>query len=123
MIYKYSSHVKFIMLTILGLIASTQQVIFAYMVQTLTNIGTQRRFGDLAQFLAIVIGAFIATFIASLIFNRLKTRAIQETNTTLRAGILKGMLGQTSEENTASLGFLTTDFKLLKLIVLMLKLK
>ena len=46
MIYKYSSHAKFIMLTILGLIASTQQIIFAYMVQTLTNIGTQRRFGD-----------------------------------------------------------------------------
>lgn len=88
------------------------------MVQTLTNIGTQRRFGDLAQFLVIVIGAFIATFIAtfiaSLIFNRLKTSAIQETNTTLRASILKGMLGQTSEENTASLGFLTTDFKLLE---------
>ena len=114
MIYKYSSHAKFIMLTILGLIASTQQIIFAYMVQTLTNVGTQRRFGDLAQFLVIVIGAFIATFIASLIFNRLKTSAIQETNTTLRAGILKGMLGQTSEENTASLGFLTTDFKLLE---------
>ena len=32
MIYKYSSHAKFIMLTILGLIASTQQIIFAYMV-------------------------------------------------------------------------------------------
>ena len=76
MIYKYSSHAKFIMLTILGLIASTQQIIFAYMVQTLTNVGTQRRFGDLAQFLVIVIGAFIATFIASLIFNRLKTSAI-----------------------------------------------
>lgn len=114
MIYKYSSHSKFIMLTILGLIASTQQVILAYMVQTLTNIGTQRKFGDLAQFLAIVIGAFIATFVASLIFNRLKTSAIQEANTTLRAGILKGMLRQSSEKNTDSLGFLTTDFKLLE---------
>ena len=80
------------------------------MVQTLTNIGTQRRFGDLAQFLVIVIGAFIATFIASLIFNQLKTSAIQETNTTLQAGILKGMLGQTSEENTASLGFFNYRF-------------
>lgn len=88
MIYKYSSHAKFIMLTILGLIASTQQIIFAYMVQTLTNVGTQRRFGDLAQFLVIVIGAFIATFIASLIFNRLKTSAIQETNTTDRKSVV-----------------------------------
>ena len=59
MIYKYSSHAKFIMLTILGLIASTQQIIFAYMVQTLTNVGTQRRFGDLAQFLVIVILSLI----------------------------------------------------------------
>lgn len=33
MIYKYSSHAKFIMLTILGLIASTQQIIFAYIVR------------------------------------------------------------------------------------------
>ena len=41
---------------------NTKKGIFAYMVQTLTNVGTQRRFGDLAQFLVIVIGAFIATF-------------------------------------------------------------
>ena len=114
MIYKYSSRSKFILLIIFGLIASTQQIVMAYMVQTLTNIGTQRKFGDLLQFLETVIIAFIVIFVASLIFNRLKTSAIKQANTTLRAGILKGMLGQTSEENTASLGFLTTDFKLLE---------
>ncbi|MDN6023802.1 MAG: ABC transporter ATP-binding protein/permease [Lactobacillus sp.] len=114
MINKYSSHSKFISMIIFGLIASMQQIVVAYMVQTLTNIGTQKRFSDLPVFLLIAISGLIITFIASLIFNRLKTSAIQETNTTLRVGILKGMLKQSSDENTASLGYLTTDFKLLE---------
>lgn len=74
MIYKYSSHAKFIMLTILGLIASTQQIIFAYMVQTLTNIGTQRRFGDLAQFLVIVIGGVYCDFYCFADFQSVKNK-------------------------------------------------
>ncbi|ADX71158.1 ABC superfamily ATP binding cassette transporter, ABC and permease protein [Lactobacillus helveticus H10] len=114
MIYKYSSHSKFISMIIFGLIASMQQIIVAYMVQTLTNIATQRSFSDLPQILLITVSGLLITFLASLIFNRLKTDAIQEANTTLRLGILKGMLKQTSDENTASLGYLTTDFKLLE---------
>lgn len=114
MIYKYSSHFKFILMSILGLIASMQSIVVAYMVQTTTNIGTQKNFGDLPQFLLITIPALIVTFLASLAFNRLQTGAIQETNTTLRVGILRGMLNQSADENTTSLGFLTNDFKLLE---------
>lgn len=114
MIYKYSSHFKFILLTILGLIASLQQILVAYMVQTLTNIGTQRKFNNLPRFLAMVILGLLVTFLASLLFNRLKTGAVQAANTTLRMGILRGMLNQTKGENTNSLGFLTNDFKLLE---------
>ncbi|MDN5695672.1 MAG: hypothetical protein L0G61_03150, partial [Staphylococcus equorum] len=114
MIYKYSSHSKFISMIIFGLIASMQQIIVAYMVQTLTNIATQRSFSDLPQILLIAVSGLLITFLASLIFNRLKTGAIQEANITLRLGILKGMLKQSSDENTNSLGYLTTDFKLLE---------
>lgn len=114
MIYKYSSHSKFISMIIFGLIASMQQIIVAYMVQALTNIATQRSFSDLPQILLIAVSGLLITFLASLIFNRLKTGAIQEANTTLRLGILKGMLKQSSDENTTSLGYLTTDFKLLE---------
>ncbi|RVU70513.1 ABC transporter ATP-binding protein [Lactobacillus xujianguonis] len=114
MIYKYSSHVKFVGMIILGLIASMQQLVAAYMVQTMTNIGTRKSFGDLPQLLLFVIGGFLVTFFASLVFNYLKAGAIKEANTTLRVCILKGMLKQTSDENTASLGYLTTDFKLLE---------
>lgn len=84
MIYKYSSHSKFISMIIFGLIASMQQIIVAYMVQTLTNIATQRSFSDLPQILLIAVSGLLITFLASLIFNRLKTGAIQEANITLR---------------------------------------
>ncbi len=114
MIYKYSSHFKFILMSIFGLIASLQSIVLAYMVQTVTNIGTQKNFGDLPRFLTITISALVVTFLASLIFNRLETGAVQEANTTLRVGILRGMLNKSADENTDSLGFLTNDFKLLE---------
>ena len=114
MIYKYSSHSKFITMIFFGLIASMQQIVMAYMVQTMTNIGTQRNFNNLPKFLLIAVSGFLITFLSSLIFNRLKTGAIQETNTAMRVGILRGMLTQSSDENTDSLGYLTTDFKLLE---------
>lgn len=114
MICKYSSHSKFITMIFFGLIASMQQIVMTYMVQTMTNIGTQRDFNNLPKFLLIACGGFVITFLASLMFNRLKTGAIQETNATMRVGILRGMLTQSSDENTDSLGYLTTDFKLLE---------
>lgn len=99
---------------ITGIVASCSTIVMAYMVQTLTNIATQKKWNQVSIFLAIVIGGFLITFIASLIFNRLKTAAIQETNTYLRTNIFKGMLSTDRDENSNALGFLTNDFKLLE---------
>ncbi|MBC9723144.1 MAG: ABC transporter ATP-binding protein [Lactobacillus sp.] len=114
MLYKYSNHFKFILMIITGIVASCSTIVMAYMVQTLTNIATQKKWNQVSIFLAIVIGGFLITFIASLIFNRLKTAAIQETNTYLRTNIFKGMLSTDRDENSNALGFLTNDFKLLE---------
>lgn len=123
MLYKYSNHFKFILMIITGIVASCSTIVMAYMVQTLTNIATQKKWNQVSIFLAIVIGGFLITFIASLIFNRLKTAAIQETNTYLRTNIFKGMLSTDRDENSNALGFLTNVLSCLKLIVLMHRLK
>ncbi len=114
MFYKYSNHFKFIAMIITGFIASCSTIVSAYMVQTLTNIATQKKCDQVGGFLTIVIIGFLLVFVASLIFNRLKTSAIQETNTYLRTNIFKGMLGTDKDENSNALGFLTNDFKLLE---------
>ncbi len=98
----------------MGFISSFSAILLAYVVQTLTNIATQRNFSHLQEFLIIVISGFIITFLAGLIFNRLKTSTIKETNTYLRMNIFKGMLAEDNEQNSGSLGFLTNDFKLLE---------
>lgn len=112
MLYKYSNHFKFILMIIAGFIASFTTIVSAYMVQTLTNIATEKKWDKVGSFLLIVIVGFLITFLAGLLFNRLKTSAIKETNTYLRTNIFKGMLDQ--DENAESLGFLTNDFKLLE---------
>ena len=104
MLYKYSNHFKFVLMIIAGLLASSMTIVMAYMVQTLTN----------GNFLLIVLTGYVLSFLASLVFNRLKTSTIKEVNTYLRIHIFKGMLNQSVEENTNSLGFLTSDFKLLE---------
>ncbi|QFY03975.1 ATP-binding cassette domain-containing protein [Lactobacillus amylolyticus] len=114
MLYKYSNHFKFILMILMGFISSFSAILLAYVVQTLTNIATQRNFSHLQEFLIIVISGFIITFLAGLIFNRLKTSTIKETNTYLRMNIFKGMLAEDNEQNSGSLGFLTNDFKLLE---------
>lgn len=114
MFYKYSNHFKFIAMIITGFIASCSTIVSAYMVQTLTNIATQKKWDQVGGFLTIVIIGFLLVFVGSLIFNRLKTSAIQETNTYLRTNIFKGMLGTDRDENSNALGFLTNDFKLLE---------
>lgn len=114
MLYKYSNKLKFIMMVIAGLIANLQNILLAYMVQTLTNIATKKSWGDLTQFFVIVIGGFILILFAGLVFNRMKTSVVQETNTYLRTNIFKGMLNKSQEENSEDLGFLTNDFKLLE---------
>lgn len=114
MLFKYSNKFRFILMIIFGLIASFQNIIMANVVQTLTNIATNKNWGKIAQFLIIVIAALVVTLIASLVFNRLKTNTIKETNTYLRTHILGGMLEESKDENSDSLGFLTNDFKLLE---------
>ncbi|MDE6546415.1 MAG: ABC transporter ATP-binding protein/permease, partial [Lactobacillus sp.] len=114
MLFKYSNKFRFVLMIIFGLIASFQNIIMANIVQTLTNIATNKNWGKIAQFLIIVIAALVVTLIASLVFNRLKTNTIKETNTYLRTHILGGMLEESKDKNNDSLGFLTNDFKLLE---------
>lgn len=114
MLYKYSNHFKFVLMIIAGLLASSMTIVMAYMVQTLTNIATEKKWNQVGNFLLIVLTGYVLSFLASLVFNRLKTSTIKEVNTYLRIHIFKGMLNQSVEENTNSLGFLTSDFKLLE---------
>ncbi|MGN1284246.1 MAG: ATP-binding cassette domain-containing protein, partial [Candidatus Limosilactobacillus intestinavium] len=114
MLYKYSNHFKFILMIITGFITSCTTIVMAYMVQTLTNIATEKDWNQVSNFLTIVIIGFLITFAAGLVFNRLKTGAIQEANTYLRTNIFKGMLNTDKEQNSAGLSFLTNDFKLLE---------
>ena len=71
MFYKYSNHFKFIAMIITGFIASCSTIVSAYMVQTLTNIATQKKWDQVGGFLTIVIIGFLLVFVGSLIFNRL----------------------------------------------------
>ena len=114
MLFKYSNKFRFVLMIIFGLIASFQNIIMANVVQILTNIATNKNWNKIAQFLTIIIAALVVTLIASLVFNRLKTNIIKETNTYLRTHILGGMLEESKDENSDSLGFLTNDFKLLE---------
>ncbi|MBP2058318.1 ATP-binding cassette subfamily C protein [Lactobacillus colini] len=114
MLYKYSNKAKFVMMVVVGLVVNLQNILIAYMVQTLTNIATKRSWGNLNNFFLIIGSGFCVILLAGLIFNRLKTSIIQEVNTYLRMKIFSGMINQTKEENETSLGFLTNDFKLLE---------
>lgn len=110
MLYKYSNHVKLYLMILFGIIASFQNIIAAYMIQTLTNIATEKRWEMISNFLLLVIIGLTITFISSLIFNRLKTNIIQKVNIYLRSHLFQGMLNKDEPE----LGFLTNDFKMLE---------
>lgn len=114
MLFKYSNKFKFILMIIFGLIASFQNIIMANIVQTLTNIATNKKWDKISQFLVGIVFALVVTLVAGLICNRLKTSAIREANIYLRTHIFSGMLEESKDENSDSLGFLTNDFKLLE---------
>ncbi|WP_297815403.1 ABC transporter ATP-binding protein [uncultured Lactobacillus sp.] len=114
MLFKYSNKMKFVVMIICGLIASFQNIIMAAVVQQLTNMATKKQWDKISIFLLVVTTAFITTLIASLLFNSLKTQAIAEVNMYLRTNIFAGMLENSKEDNSDSLSFLTTDFKLLE---------
>ena len=114
MLFRYSNKFKFILMIVLGLIASFQNIIMANIVQTLTNIASNKSWDKITQFLFVIVTALTVTLVASLSFNRLKTTIIKEVNIYLRTRIFGGMLEEDKDKNNNSLGFLTNDFKLLE---------
>lgn len=113
MIYKNYSHFKFFLLNVFGLIYSTENIVMAYIVGTLTNMATQRQFSKIPVFFVQISIAIIIVLVANLFFNYLKADAVKQINMTLRVKIMRGMLSNTEEDST-NLGFLTNDFKLLE---------
>lgn len=85
----------------------------AYIVGTLTNMATRHEFSKVPTFFVQILVALVIVLAANLSFNYLKADAIKETNTKLRTKVLNGMLFN-QKEDSASLGFLTNDFKLLE---------
>lgn len=113
MIYQNYPHYKFFWLNIFGLIYSTENIIMAYIVGTLTNMATRDQFSNVPIFFLQILIALIIVLVANLSFNYLKADAIKQTNTKLRANVLRGML-LNKREASSNLGFLTNDFKLLE---------
>ncbi|WEV38318.1 ABC transporter ATP-binding protein [Lactobacillus sp. ESL0680] len=114
MIAKYYSKPKLILMCLLGLVASAENIVMAYMTGTLVNIGTKGEPQKLPHFLVTIIILFVIVFLAKLGYNYLKNDAIRQTNSTLRTKVFNGMLHEERAENSAGLGFLTSDFKLLE---------
>ena len=102
------------LIALLGTIKSSEYVILAYIVGTLTNIATNHQLGRLPGFIAFVICTFVLLLLAELIYNSLRAGEVRSINVFLRRKILQGMLGRPENENRESLGFLTNDFKLLE---------
>ncbi|MCW8104377.1 ABC transporter ATP-binding protein/permease [Lactobacillus mulieris] len=113
MIYQNYSKFKFFWLNFFGLIYSTENIIMAYMVGSLTNMATKKEFSSLPMLFIQMVIVFTIVLISNLIFNYLKADAIKTTNVKLRTSVLKGML-TSKHEDSANLGFLTNDFKLLE---------
>lgn len=76
--YKYSSKLKFMLIALLGTIKSSEYVILAYIVGTLTNIATNHQLGRLPGFIAFVICTFVLLLLAELIYNKPEGRRSQE---------------------------------------------
>ncbi|MGL5899347.1 MAG: ATP-binding cassette domain-containing protein, partial [Lactobacillaceae bacterium] len=113
MIYHNYSHFRFFWLNIFGLIYSTENIIMAYIVGSLTNMAAKRQFVALPSLIGQIIVALVIVLASGLMFNYLKTDAIKQVNVKLRTKVLKGML-LNNREDSSDLGFLTNDFKLLE---------
>ncbi|MDF7639636.1 ABC transporter ATP-binding protein [Lactobacillus sp. ESL0791] len=114
MVAKYYSKGKFFLLVVLGIFASGENILGAYIVESLTNMATAGKMNELPRFLltALVMAVF---FLAAMVgYDYFYNDAIRSTNNYLRREIFAGMLEDTSEENASALGFLTGDFKLLE---------
>lgn len=65
MLYKYSNHFKFVLMIIAGLLASSMTIVMAYMVQTLTNIATEKKWNQVGNFLLIDCFNWLCAFLFS----------------------------------------------------------
>ncbi|WEV41068.1 ABC transporter ATP-binding protein [Lactobacillus sp. ESL0681] len=114
MIIKYYAKWKLVALVVLGVIASTRNIVMAYIMETMTNALAKRDLHELPQMFANALVLLLIVLAAELGYNYLKNNAVREVNTLLRGKILAGMLRTSTEDNASALGFLTNDFKLLE---------
>ncbi len=114
MIVRYYNKWKLAALVILGIIASTQNIVMAYVLETMTNALADKNLHALPHMFLVALILFLIVLVAELGYNYLKNNAVQEVNTSLRTKILAGMLETSKEDNASALGFLTNDFKLLE---------
>ncbi|QYN57203.1 ABC transporter ATP-binding protein [Lactobacillus panisapium] len=114
MIFRYYTKWKLAALAILGIIASTQNIVMAYVLEAMTNALADKNLHELPRMFLVALILFLIVLVAELGYNYLKNDAVREVNTLLRAKILEGMLETSKEDNASALGFLTNDFKLLE---------
>lgn len=114
MIARYYTKWKLAALVILGIVASTQNIVMAYVLETMTNALADKNLHELPRMFLVALILFLIVLVAELGYNYLKNDAVREVNTLLRAKILAGMLETSKEDNASALGFLTNDFKLLE---------
>lgn len=114
MIVRYYTKWKLAALVILGIIASTQNIVMAYVLETMTNTLADRNLHELPHMFLVALILFLIILVAELGYNYFKNDAVREVNTFLRTKILAGMLETSKEDNASALGFLTNDFKLLE---------
>lgn len=114
MIVRYYTKWKLAALVILGIIASTQNIVMAYVLETMTNALADRNLHELPHMFLVALILFLIILVAELGYNYFKNDAVREVNTFLRTKILAGMLETSKEDNASALGFLTNDFKLLE---------
>jgi len=114
MLLKYCSKLNLLALSVTGILASTQGVIMAFIVGTLTNFGTSRSLNNLQLFLTQAIVLLLIVFVAQLLFNRLKANTIKSINVLLRRKIFLGMIECSTDNESNKLSFLTNDLKMIE---------
>lgn len=114
MLLKQCSKWKLIVLCLTGVLTSTQGIIMAFIVGSLTNFATNKNLKGLASFLSEALLLLIGLFLSQYFFNIIKANITKDINISLRKKILLGMLNKSTEENSDKLSFLTNDFKLIE---------
>lgn len=81
------------LIALLGTIKSSEYVILAYIVGTLTNIATNHQLGRLPGFIAFVICTFVLLLLAELIYNSLRAGEVRSINVFLRKKFCRACWG------------------------------